>query len=44
MGYWEGACEVDGIKGSKIISGKSYVELMGYDNRIISELIRDSTI
>lgn len=29
--YWEGACEVSGTKGGKEISGRAYVELVGYD-------------
>lgn len=29
--YWEGACSVHGTKGSVAISGKAYVELVGYD-------------
>jgi len=40
--YWEGACDVSGIKKGKKIKGNSYVELVGYDNRIISEIIGKS--
>jgi predicted secreted hydrolase len=29
--YWEGACEVLGTKNGEEITGKSYVELVGYD-------------
>ena len=29
--YWEGACRVNGEAGGKSISGKAYVELVGYD-------------
>ena len=29
--YWEGACKVDGTKGSSGGSGRAYVELVGYD-------------
>ncbi len=29
--YWEGACEVGGTADSEKISGKAYVELVGYD-------------
>ena len=42
VGYWEGACKVEGTKKGKKIEGKSYVELVGYDNRIISKLIKSS--
>ena len=42
--YWEGACGVEGTKKGKKINGESYVELVGYDNRILSKLIRDSLV
>ena len=42
MCYWEGACKVEGTKKGKKIKGKSYVELVGYDNRITSKLVRSS--
>ena len=29
--YWEGACEVKGKAGDKDVSGRAYVELVGYD-------------
>lgn len=29
--YWEGACSVVGTKGHKGVSGRAYVELVGYD-------------
>lgn len=29
--YWEGACEVKGKSGDKDVSGRAYVELVGYD-------------
>jgi hypothetical protein len=29
--YWEGACEVTGTAGDGGISGRAYVELVGYD-------------
>jgi predicted secreted hydrolase len=29
--YWEGACEVSGKAGGKEITGRAYVELVGYD-------------
>jgi predicted secreted hydrolase len=29
--YWEGACEVKGTAGGKEVSGRAYVELVGYD-------------
>ncbi len=29
--YWEGACEVRATRDSKSISGRAYVELVGYD-------------
>lgn len=44
VSYWEGACKVEGTKKGKKIKGKSYVELVGYDNRIISKLIRNSLV
>ena len=31
--YWEGACIVKGTKSHKPLHGKSYVELVGYDQR-----------
>lgn len=40
--YWEGACNVKGFKGKKKITGKSYTELVGYDTRIIAEIIKKS--
>ncbi|MFC1649477.1 lipocalin family protein [Patescibacteria group bacterium] len=42
--YWEGACEAEGTKKGKNINGKSYVELVGYDNRIMSKLLRSSIV
>jgi len=41
--YWEGACDVSGTKNGKKIKGQSYVELVGYDNRFVANLIRDLT-
>jgi len=38
--YWEGACDVKGKKGGKKITGKSYVELVGYDDRILSNFLK----
>ncbi len=29
--YWEGACEVSGTKDGKPVTGRAYVELVGYD-------------
>jgi predicted secreted hydrolase len=29
--YWEGACEVTGTAGDSKVSGRAYVELVGYD-------------
>ena len=29
--YWEGACEVKGKVGEKDVSGRAYIELVGYD-------------
>ena len=29
--YWEGACQVSGFSNGNNISGKAYVELVGYD-------------
>lgn len=37
--YWEGACKVVGKKKGKKISGKSYVELSGYDKRLITQFL-----
>lgn len=42
--YWEGACKVEGTKKGKKIEGKSYVELVGYDKRILSKLIRNTLV
>lgn len=42
--YWEGACDVTGKKGNKKITGKAYIELVGYDNRWIAEIITKSMI
>lgn len=40
--YWEGACDVTGTKSGKKISGQSYVELVGYDKRLIAQFISKS--
>lgn len=37
--YWEDACDVSGTKSGNKIKGQSYVELVGYDKRIISRFI-----
>ena len=29
--YWEGACDVKGTANDKIVNGRAYVELVGYD-------------
>ncbi len=29
--YWEGACDVKGVKAGKTATGRAYVELVGYD-------------
>lgn len=42
MSYWEGACYVNGKRNGKNISGNAYVELTGYENRLIGKLIRES--
>ncbi len=42
VSYWEGACDVSGKKAGTPIKGQSYVELVGYDNRLIAKLIRKS--
>lgn len=42
--YWEGACNVEGTKNGKKVSGKSYVELVGYDNRIIQKIVKESIV
>ena len=42
--YWEGACIAEGTKNGKKIEGESYVELVGYDNRIVSRLISSSLV
>ena len=31
INYWEGACRVTGTRDGNVISGRSYVELVGYD-------------
>ncbi len=31
--YWEGAVTAEGVAGGKIITGKGYVELVGYDKQ-----------
>lgn len=38
--YWEGACKVTGTKNNKQVTGKSYVELVGYDQRLITKIIQ----
>lgn len=38
--YWEGACDVKGINSGKEIKGQAYVELVGYDNRMRTNLLR----
>ncbi len=43
LSYWEGACKVNGTKNNKKIKGESYVELVGYDTRFITNLIQAST-
>lgn len=40
--YWEGACDVTGTKYGKRVSGQSYVELVGYDKRLIAQFISKS--
>ena len=35
---------VVGVKKGKDIKGQSYVELMGHDNRLISKIVRKSTL
>ena len=42
--YWEGSCDVVGKKDNKNIKGNAYVELVGYDHRIISEIIKKSVV
>lgn len=37
INYWEGACRVSGLKQNKIISGRAYVELTGYDKEFDKE-------
>jgi len=44
VGYWEGACRVKGTKKGRGVEGEAYVELVGYDNRIISKLIKSSLV
>ena len=29
--YWEGACKVNGTKGESVVTGRAFVELVGYD-------------
>ncbi|MFH1682313.1 MAG: lipocalin family protein [Candidatus Woesearchaeota archaeon] len=38
--YWEGACDVSGKRKNKVVKGKSYVELVGYDQRFLTKLLR----
>lgn len=38
--YYEGACKVTGNKKGTKISGNAYVELVGYDNRLIPRIAR----
>ena len=40
VSYWEGACEVSGKKNRRKIKGEAYVELVGYDTRLLSKFIR----
>lgn len=40
ISYWEGACDVFGTKDNKPITGLSYVELVGYDRRLITEILK----
>lgn len=42
--YWEGACKVECEKEKKKINGEAYVELVGYDKRIIQEIWKQSTV
>lgn len=42
VSYWEGACDVSGTKNDQKIKGQSYVELVGYDNRLIATIIKKS--
>lgn len=34
--YWEGACNVEGSFENVSVSGRSYVELTGYDQRVVA--------
>jgi len=38
--YWEGACQVEGVKGKKKIRGESYVELIGYDKSLLAKIVQ----
>jgi len=40
MNYWEGACDVIGVKQGKKVKGQSYVELVGYDKRFLTKLMQ----
>ncbi|MFH1174641.1 MAG: lipocalin family protein [archaeon] len=42
--YWEGACTVQGTKAGKAIKGNAYVELVGYDKRLIANVIKKSML
>jgi len=42
LAYWEGACDVQGSKGKKKITGLSYVELVGYDQRFWTKFLQKS--
>jgi len=40
LAYWEGSCTVQGKKNNKPITGQSYVELVGYDQRLSTRLFQ----
>ena len=40
INYWEGACSVIGSKNGKKIKGQSYVELVGYDQRLSTKILQ----
>ncbi|MBI2662293.1 hypothetical protein HYX11_02430 [Candidatus Woesearchaeota archaeon] len=40
IAYWEGSCTVQGKKNNNYITGQSYVELVGYDQRLSTRLFQ----
>ncbi len=42
--YWEGAAKVTGIKKNKKVEGEGYVELVGYDHRLVQKILRETVV